>query len=263
MKKAFRWVSTMLLLAWCSTQLSTTNTANTNEIKTETGTIVAKTLNEDLNKGYDVNVPTLWLSFKSPTQIESINLPPQWQVVSAGGASSSIDWSKTLFVWWMDGAGKIYFNQYPYHVSDGIDDYTITKEQKNDFLKTWKCPWQNWICSHKQVWKYDVLFTYGIDGGEGGGFVNMHIFILSAEDFVYISDSQIKSLLKKEKDEEATIINQKASQLWLQGDEEIYYSNDIKEFKNSLLQQRLQHPTWAIGEAIQYAQNLIDSMQAQ
>jgi hypothetical protein len=56
----------------------------------------------------------------------------------------------------------IAFTEKPYHISDGIDDYTLTLEQKKNFLEKGECPWEDVACIGKKVGKYDILYMYGL-----------------------------------------------------------------------------------------------------
>lgn len=106
----------------------------------------------------------------------------------------------------------IEFTEKPYHTVNGIDDYTLTLEQKKDLLEKGKCPWEGVACIDKKVGKYDLLYMYGLESYDNW-FFNAHIFILSEKSFIYVQDGNLLSLIQKVNKEDEEKLQKKAAQL--------------------------------------------------
>lgn len=206
------------------------------------------------NTWYIINVPEAWLSFAYPLNLESMTKDP---FMEFDGAETKVR-TNPLYVWWISGEAMIQLTQKPYHIVDGIDDYSITLEEKNAFLTNGTCPRKGRVCTWKKIGNYDVLYTYGID--TEGTFINMHIFILASDSFIYMNDTQLQNIQWEIGKEDIETIQQKMTELWL-NNETAMYNEELTSFKKTLYQQKIQNLTWALLKATQYAQTLIDSMQ--
>lgn len=209
---------------------------------------------ETIETEYIINVPEVGLSFSYPVNLESM---PVGAFQEYDGAEEKV-WNKPLYVWWISGQKMIELIQKPYHIVDGIDDYSITLEQKNNLITNGTCPREERICTQKKVGDYDILYMYGKD--LEFGYLNIHMFILAADSFIYIHDYYLYEAIKKIGQEDTVALNQKATELWLEN-EQIMYNEEYHLFSTSLVDQKMKNRTGALLEVTQYAQRLIDSMQ--
>lgn len=110
----------------------------------------------------------------------------------------------------------------------------------------------------KKIGDYDVLYAYGIN--MEGVFIDMHLFILASDSFIYVENNDLKAVAKMVRQEDYEIIKQKTTELWLD-EEAAMHSTELYNFQISLFQEKLQNITWALLKTNQHAQTFIDSMQ--